>query len=411
MDFNDTPEQAKFRSEVYAWLSENADPKKPGGETLFGRRDNDDEYLRRAKEWQAKKAAAGWAALHWPVDYGGRGATPMETIIYRQEEARFDVPQGVFAIGLGMCAPVLMTYADEETKKRLLPKMITAEEVWCQLFSEPAAGSDLAGLRTRAVRDGDDWVINGQKVWTSGAHYCDYGILVTRHDPTLPKHKGLTFFWLDMKSAGIEIKPIKQASGASSFNEVFFTNVRIPDSQRLGEVGEGWQVSLTTLMNERLAVGGASPPDVAELMELARTTNLEDGPAIADPSVRSRLADWYVEAEGLRLINARTLTALGRGATPGPEASITKVVSASKLQDISAFGIDLMEMGGTLVGDGTVPAQGLFQRGYLSSPGFRIAGGSDEILRNIIAERVLNLPSDIRVDRDRPFNEIPTGSA
>jgi acyl-CoA dehydrogenase len=208
----------------------------------------------------------------------------------------------------------------------------------------------------------------------------------------------------------VDIQPIKQISGASNFNEVFFANVRIPDSQRLGEVGEGWQVSITTLMNERLAVGGASPPDAQEMMELARQTAVDDGTALDDPSVRSRIADWYVEAEGLRLINARNITALGRGATPGPEASIAKVVSASKQQEISAFGMDLMEMGGTLVGD-DAPAHGLFQAGFLGSPGIRIAGGSDEILRNIIAERVLQLPGDIRVDRGVPFSDIPSGSA
>ena len=410
MDFNDSPEQAVFRSEVRGWLEENATPKKGVGDSLFGRMStSEDDFVARAQAWQKKKADAGWAALHWPEAYGGRGASPIETVIYREEEGQFDVPQGVFSIGLGMCGPVLMTHADEETKQRLLPSMITGEKIWCQLFSEPQAGSDLAGLRTRAVRDGDDWVINGQKVWTSGAHYCDYGILVTRHDPTLPKHKGLTFFWLDMKSPGVEIKPIKQISGSANFNEVFFTNVRIPDSQRLGEVGEGWQVSLTTLMNERLAVGGASPPDYQELFELALQTELEDGPAIADPSVRSKLADWYVESEGLRLINARTMTALGRGETPGPQASIAKVVSASKQQEISAYGIDLMELGGALLDDG--PGAGLFQQAYLGSPGIRIAGGSDEILRNIIAERVLQLPGDIRVDRDGPFSDIPSGSA
>jgi len=411
MDFNDTPEQAAFRVEVRSWLEQNAEPKKAIGEALFDRRKlSEAEYIQQAQAWQKKKAEAGWAAMHWPEEYGGRGATPIETVIYSEEEGHFDVPQGVFSIGLGMCGPVLMTHADEETKKRLLPSMITGEKIWCQLFSEPAAGSDLAGLRTRAVRDGDDWVINGQKVWTSGAQYCAYGILVTRHDPTLAKHKGLTFFWLDMKTPGVEIKPIKQVSGSANFNEVFFTNVRIPDSQRLGEVGEGWQVSLTTLMNERLAVGGASPPDFKELMQLAQQTQLENGRAIDDPSVRSKLADWYVEAEGLRLINARTMTALGRGETPGPQASIAKIVSASKQQEIASFGIDLLELGGALVG-ADQPAGGLFQQGYLSSPGIRIAGGSDEILRNIIAERVLQLPGDIRVDRDVPFNEIPTGSA
>jgi alkylation response protein AidB-like acyl-CoA dehydrogenase len=288
--------------------------------------------------------------------------------------------------------------------------MVRGEEVWCQLFSEPGAGSDLAGLRTRAVRDGDEWVINGQKVWTSGAHYSDFGILVTRHDPTLPKHKGLTYFFLDMKSPGVEVRPIKQISGASDFNEVYFTNVRIPDSQRLGEVGSGWQVSLTTLMNERLAVGGAPPPDAAELMKLAQRIEVDGVKAIEDPATRAKIAEWYVEAAGLTHIRSRSLTALARGETPGPESSIAKVVSAPKLQEVSSYGADLLDMAGVLTDPAQTLSDALFQSGYLYAPGLRIAGGTDEILRNIIAERVLGLPGDIRVDRGKPFNEIPGGS-
>jgi alkylation response protein AidB-like acyl-CoA dehydrogenase len=408
MDFNDSPEQASFRAEVRAFLDANARLAEES-ESPFSQRRGEAEYVQLAQEWQKKKADNGFAVIHWPEAFGGRGGTPMETIVYRQEEARYDVPRGIFDIGLGMCGPVLMAYADDETKTRLLPRMVTGEDIWCQLFSEPVAGSDLAGLRTRAERDGDDWVINGQKVWTSGAHYSRYGILVTRHDTSLPKHKGLTFFWLDMHSPGVEVKPIRQISGGSNFNEVFFTNVRIPDSQRLGEVGEGWGVSLTTLMNERLAVGGAGPPDFADIFALASGLELDGRRAIEDASVRSRLADWYIEAEGLRLINARTVTKLGKGETPGPEASITKVVSAPKQQEIASFGADLLEQAGVLVGDDEAPLHGLFQNGLLAAPGLRIAGGSDEILRNIIAERVLQLPGDIRVDRDVAFSDIPTG--
>ena len=409
MDFNDTAEQAAFRSEVRNWLDANARRLEGTGGRLLSLRRGENDYVALAKEWQARKAAAGYAVIHWPEEYGGRGGGPMETVIYREEESAYDVPRGVFDIGLGMCGPVLMAYADDRTKEHLLPGMVTGEDVWCQLFSEPTAGSDLAGLRTRAERDGDDWVINGQKVWTSGAHYAKYGIIVTRHDPSLAKHKGLTFFWLDMESPGIEVKPIKQISGGSNFNEVFFTNVRVPDSQRLGEVGEGWQVSLTTLMNERLAVGGAGPPDFREIFDLARGLELDGQAAIANSAVRDRLADWYVEAEGLRLTKARSMTKLGRGETPGPEASIEKLVSASKQQEIGAFGADLLEQAGVLVDDNLGPLQSLFQSAYLSSPGMRIAGGSDEILRNIIAERVLQLPGDIRVDRGVAYSEIPSG--
>ncbi len=408
MDFNDTPEQAGFRAEVGAWLKANATPRT--GRRSLNRRIDSEKGLRLAKEWQAKKADAGYARMHFPAEYGGQGKPVLYSIIYEQEEARYDVPAGFFSIGLGMCAPVLMEYATEEQKRRFVPPMVRGEEVWCQLFSEPGAGSDLAGLRMRAVRDGDDWVVNGQKVWTSGAHYSDYGILVTRHDPTLPKHKGLTFFFLDMRSPGVEIRPIKQISGASDFNEVYFTNVRIPDSQRLGEVGSGWQVSITTLMNERLAVGGAPPPDARDLLALARRVRLEHGPAIEDRSVREAIADWHVQSEGLRHIRSRSLTALSKGQAPGPEASITKVVSATKLQDIGSFGSELMDIGGSLINPDDTLSDALFQSGFLYAPGLRIAGGTDEILRNIIAERVLGLPGDIRVDRDRAYNEIPTGA-
>ncbi len=408
MDFNDTPEQAEFRQEVRAWLDANAERKTPGKRSL-NRRIDSERGLELAKEWQTKKADAGYACMSFPEEYGGQGRPQLFSIVYEQEEANYDVPTGFFSIGLGMCAPTMMAYATEEQKKRHIPPMVRGEEVWCQLFSEPGAGSDLAGLRTRAERDGDDWVINGQKVWTSGAHYSDFGILVTRHDTSLAKHKGLTYFFIDMHDPAVEVRPIKQISGASDFNEVYFTNLRVPDSQRLGEIGAGWQVAITTLMNERLAVAGAPAPDAADLLRLAQSIDLEGGPAIEDSAVRGRIADWFVESEGLRLIRARTLTALAKGQTPGPESSIGKVVSAPKLQEISSYGADLLDTAGPTMGDeGSLDA--LYQAGYLYAPGLRIAGGTDEILRNIVAERVLGLPGDIRVDRDKPFSEIPTGS-
>ena len=410
MDFNDTPVEAEFRTQVRSWLDANARPRQ--GKRSLNRRVDSERGLAMAKEWQAKKADAGYAVMHFPKEYGGQGRPILYNVIFEEEESKYDVPVGYFGIGLGMCAPVMMMYATEEQKRRYLPKLIRGDEVWCQLFSEPAGGSDLAGLRTRAVRDGDEWVVNGQKIWTSGAHYSDYGILVTRHDATLPKHKGLTFFFIDMKSPGIEIRPIRQVTGASDFNEVFFTNVRIPDHQRLGGVGDGWQVSITTLMNERIAVGGNLTPDAGDLLRFARKLEVESGPALRDRAVRDRLADWYVESEGLRLTAARIRTALSKGATPGPEASIFKVVSATKTQDLSDLALDLLGPGGALTleenGEGG-GGQAAFTSGFLYTPGLRIAGGTDEILRNIIAERVLGLPGDIRVDRDSPFNEIPTG--
>ena len=261
MDFNDTPEQAQFRNTCREWLEKNAEPKSNKKKEDFA----DIQFLDVAREWQKKKYDAGWAMLHWPKEYGGIAASPIERIIWAEEESKFNVPRGIFEIGLGMCGPVMMEYASDEQKERYLPAMAEGTEIWCQLFSEPSAGSDVAGLRSKAVQDGDNWIINGQKVWTSGAHFCDYGILVVRHDPNLEKHKGMTFFFVDMKSPGIEVKPIKQITGGSSFNEVYFTDVVIPDSQRLGAIGDGWKVAITTLMNERLAVGDANGADVKEV--------------------------------------------------------------------------------------------------------------------------------------------------
>ncbi|MDZ4739617.1 MAG: acyl-CoA dehydrogenase family protein [Alphaproteobacteria bacterium] len=413
MDFNDTPAEAKFRTEVRAWLDANAKPKSATGFSAENPRfqRNEAEALKIAKAWQAKKAAKGYARVTWPKENGGLGGTPMQQVVYSQEESKFDVPSGFFEIGLGMCIPTVTHYASKEVAARYVKPALNGEEIWCQLFSEPSAGSDVAGLRTRAERDGDDWIVNGQKVWTSGAHYSDYGIVLTRTDPAAQKHKGLTMFYLSMKSPGVEVKPIKQMSGGANFNEVYFTNVRIPDSQRLGEVGAGWGVALTTLMHERLAVGGGqggAGPDIKELIALARETELEDGPAIRNAAVREKIAEWYVRGQGLKYTTYRTLTALSQGKVPGPEASIAKIVVAPKMQILSSFAMDLEDMGGVMTGEDAAQ-NGAFQQSYMWAPGLRIAGGTDEILKNIIAERVLGLPADIRVDKDIPFNKLPTG--
>ena len=240
MDFEDTPEEAEFRAEVRDFLDANAERKAPGAS--FAIPYGGDGLVTAAKEWQAKKAAAGFAGITQPQEYGGRGGTVIEQVIYNQEEADYVTPIGVYEIGLGMCIPTMLAYATEEQKQRYAPPAFRGEEIWCQLFSEPQAGSDLANLRLRAERDGDDWILNGQKIWTSGAHFSDFGVIVTRSDPEQAKHKGLTYFFIDMKSPGIECRRIHQISGTSNFNEVFFTDVRVPDSQRLGAVGDGWRV-------------------------------------------------------------------------------------------------------------------------------------------------------------------------
>ncbi|HEX4294216.1 MAG TPA: acyl-CoA dehydrogenase family protein [Rhizomicrobium sp.] len=411
MDFEDSPEEAAFRAEARAWLDAHAKPKvkREASDPLDER--SDPAAMRKAQEWQKTKADQGYARITWPKGMGGIGGTPMQSIIFGQEESKYDVPTGAaFAIGLGMCIPTVMAYCGDETKARYVKPAVEGREIWCQLFSEPAGGSDVAALRTKAEKDGDVWTINGSKIWTTGAQFSDYGLLLTRTDANVPKHKGLTMFHLSMKTPGVEVRPIKQASGASGFNEIFFTDVKIPDSQRVGEVGQGWQVALTTLMHERLAVGGGQGGglDVPQLVALARELELEDGPAIKNAAVREKIADWYVRSAGLKYTTLRTMTALSRGQQPGPEASIAKIVVASKLQDLSAFAMELEGEAGVMTGE-DAPMHGAFQAGWLGAPGLRIAGGTDEILRNIIAERVLGLPGDIRVDKDVPFNKVPAG--
>ena len=399
MDFNDTPEEAAFRAEARAFLEKHLKPK--GSEPASRNRAN---MLEKAKAWQKTKAENKFAQITWPKEWGGRGGTAMQNVIWGQEESKFDAPTGPFAIGLGMCVPTVIAFGSDEHKERYVQKALMGEEIWCQLFSEPSAGSDVAGLKTRAVKDGDEWVINGQKVWTSGAHYSDYGILLVRTDPKVPKHKGLTMFIVNMKQPGVEVRPIHQASGGREFNEVYFTDVRIPDKDRLGDVGAGWKVALVTLMNERLAVGGSPGPDWAEIMEYAR-----DHGTLSDQAFREKLADWYVAAQGYKLTKFRTQTALSRGQTPGPENSIGKIITANHLQDICNSAIEMQDHYGIIDETDRMPADAIFQQSFMWAPGLRIAGGTDEILKNIIAERVLGLPQDVRVDKDKPFDELKSG--
>jgi acyl-CoA dehydrogenase len=408
MNFDDTPQEAAFRATARDWIRANA-PKELEKELSqsAARGPLSDDHLSRSKTWQKKKADGGWACLNWPKEYGGRGATPIERVIWQQEEGIFSKLSQPFNIGQGMCGPTMMSFASEDHKRDRLPKLASGEDIWCQLFSEPAGGSDVAGLRTRAERDGDDWIINGQKIWTSGAHYSDYGLLITRTDSNVPKHQGLTMFFLDMKSPGVEVKPIKQANGDSEFNEVYFTNVRIPDHQRLGGVGDGWNVSLTTLMNERMSIGARVATGFPEMFEFCNQLVLDDGPAIENRAVRSKLATWAVRTSGLKYSSYRTMSALSKGERPGPENSIGKLVAGSTLQDIAAYALELQGAAG-IITEPSADMAGDFQAMLLRSPSARIAGGTDEILRNIIAERVLGLPGDIRVDKNVPFNKIAT---
>jgi alkylation response protein AidB-like acyl-CoA dehydrogenase len=407
MDFKDTAEEASFRAEARAWLDANSERLAPGEikPNALAERKLSPDVIAAAKEWQKKKADAGWACISWPAEYGGRDATPIQSVIWGQEEACYRTPLNIFTIGIGMCGPTILAHGTPEQKEKWIPKLVSGEDVWCQLFSEPSAGSDLAGLRSTAVRDGDEWIINGQKIWTTGAQFCDWGVIVVRHDPTAVKHAGLTYFVVDMHAAGIEVRPITQINGGQGFNEVFFTDVRIPDAWRLDEVGNGWSVSITTLMNERASIGGAGGESTIDgLIDFARNTTVRGGRAIDDPAVRQKLADYYVRCKGIEYTGQRTLSALSKGALPGPEASLGKLVAGALMQDMAAFAMDLQGQSGSMMGDDDG-----WQSVYLGIPGLRIAGGTDEVLRNIISERVLGLPPEMRVDKKIAFKDVPTG--
>jgi alkylation response protein AidB-like acyl-CoA dehydrogenase len=400
MNFEDSPQEAAYRAEVRAWLETNLRELKEHHPHL-GAPDLD-----LARAWQARKAQARYARITWPVEWGGGGGSAIQQAIFIQEENRCGAPQGYFGIGLGMCMPTLMKFASTEVQQRFISPALKGEEIWCQLFSEPSAGSDIAGLRTRATRRGDGWLISGQKVWTTGAHYSDYGLLLARSDFDAPKHKGLTMFWIDMRAPGVDIRSIHQMNGRSEFNEVFLSDVVIADAQRIGPSGEGWKVALVTLMNERVEGGKERGPNLEEILDLARSTPRAAGSLIDDPLFRQRLAAWYLQAEGLRFTQLRILTAQSRGETPGPEMSIGKLVAANRLQDLTERLIEYQDQFG-LISDPRYAADGgRLQRDLLYAPSLRIAGGTDEILKNIIAERVLGLPGDVRVDKAVPFKEL-----
>jgi alkylation response protein AidB-like acyl-CoA dehydrogenase len=414
MDFNDTPDEAAFRSEARVWLDQNARLEQPG-ERSFNLADQrgDPEVVARAQAWQARKADAHWACITWPREYGGRDATPIQNVIWSQEEARYAVPPNLFTIGQGMLGPTLMAHGTDAQKKRYLEKMLRGEEIWCQLFSEPSAGSDLAGLRTRATRDeSGDWRIDGQKIWTSGAHYCKWGMIVTRTDPDAAKHAGITYFIVDMQAPGVEIRPIKQINGATNFNEVFFGGVRVLDENRVGGVNDGWRGAITTLMNERASIGGggAGGPTCEDLMRLAERLAWDGAPAIERSAVRERLADFYTRTRALQYTGYRTLTALSRGQTPGPQSSMGKLVGAAMRQQMASFALELQAECGALSDPALCEDQAAWQSAYLAAPGGRLAGGTDEVMRNIIAERVLGLPPEARSDKGMAWKDIPAGN-
>lgn len=408
MDFNDTPVEAAFRAEARAWLASVAKPRNASTSFAIGQETGEFEAEFPAqRDWQQAKFDAGFGAIYFPKDVGGRGGTSLENMIFMQEEARFDVPVTAhFMIVNRGCCSLLLKHGTPE-QKALIPATLRSDQVWCQLFSEPAAGSDLAGLRTRAEKDGDDWVVNGQKIWTSNAQIADWGVLIARTDPNVPKHKGLTFFIVDMKSAGIERRPIKQLTGASNFNEVFFNDLRIPDAHRVGAVGEGWKVAVSFLSGERTNIAIKElMPLIGGIVNLARRTEINGRPAIEDGEVRARIASFYIREAGVRFTVQRMLTALSRGETPGPEITIGKYTLANLVQEMTAFALDLQHAAGAVMSAEHAPFEAVFQSEWFGSVIDRLGGGTDEVLKNVVGERILGLPEDIRVDKTMPFNQV-----
>ncbi len=394
MDLDDSPREAAFRAEARAFLAAHApasfaDP--------YDAAVDEERLLAESKAWQRTLHEHGWAAPTWPEEHGGRGLGPIEQIVWNQELARCGIGMTLFVVGIGMAGPTIIAHGSDAQKQRHLAPMLRGDEIWCQLFSEPGAGSDLGALATRAVRDASgDWLVSGQKTWCSGAHYADFAILLARTDPKAPKHAGITYFLLDMKTPGIEIRPLRMMTGGTHFCEVFLNEARVPDAQRLGPEGAGWSAAMTTLMNERIALGGVEGWfSYAALRELARRH-----PERMDDLLRDELARVYSWSKTLELLNARVITKLGRGQIPEAEGSVMKLAIARLLTRASDTAMRLL-------GPEALARGGFWQGEFLSAPSLHIAGGTDEIQKNIAAERVLGLPRDPGSDRDLPFEELP----
>ena len=385
MDFRDTPDEAAFRGELRGWLASALPPDWAERDPHVGRWD-----FEQARDWTRTLFEAGYSGLSWPVEYGGRGLSPTYQAIYLEEMAKADAPDHVGVIGLGMAGPTIMAHGTPEQKRDHLRGILSGETIFCQGFSEPGSGSDLASVRTRAERDGDEFVVTGQKVWSSYAHVADWCILLTRSEPGSAKHRGLTYLLLDMHAPGVEVRPLRQITGDPEFNEIFLTDVRVPVSKVVGEVGGGWQVAMTTLLHERGTLGFALTARLEVLFRRLLVTATKTG-AAADPVVRDRVADLWVDLQGLRFTNYRSLTALVKTGVPGPEGSVAKLHWSEANQRLTTLAVELLGADGQLSGEGGFWG-GYWQYQQLRSRGNTIEAGTSEILRNIIAERVLGLP-------------------
>ena len=409
----------EYAAEARTFLNANAERKESKKKFVWGEgsdnvsmfeersRESELEMLRKAKEWQAKRFDHGFTWITGPSEYGGAGLTNAHERAYNAVEREYKTPPlGAFQIGLGMVAPTILAHASQSARDTYLRAMWRGDIVGCQLFSEPGAGSDLASLQSKAERDGDEWVVTGQKVWTSGAQYSDIGEIICRTDVGLPKHKGLTGFIVDMHAPGIEIRPLRQMTGGASFNEVFFNEVRVPDDHRLGDVNNGWNVALTTLMNERASIGSTDGSETSmhtRLLEMVRHFGLDQ-----DPIVREMLADLYINTKVAGFTTQRATDKMRAGQMPGPEMSIGKMAlvnNQKRLNDLIAH-----VLGAKLVVDTGEWGTYSWSQLLLGAPGMRIAGGSDEVMRNIVGERVLGLPKDVGIDSKSAFRDIKVGT-
>ena len=409
MDFDDTPDEAAWRLECRAFLDAHASRRSGAidwAESHWAIHPSPDEAEAArvaAATWQTTKFEAGWAGLTWPVEFGGRGKSSHFNAIFAEEEAAYDVPLGGYSQSIGMAGPTIISHGTAAQKARYLEPMLRGVETWCQLFSEPNAGSDLAGLRTTGVVDGDEMIVTGQKVWTSNAIEAAHGMLLVRTDPDAPKHRGITYLLVDMTLPGIEIRPLQQIDGRAEFNEVFLDEVRVPLDCVLGDVNAGWGPILTTLMNERQNIGTSGRFGVADVIELARAFGVDH-----HPTIRQQLARLVEMESTIRYLSYRVRTAASRGEMPGPESSVLKLAASRRLELQGSLVMEIMG-GAAMLAGSDAHMNGFWQNaGFLCQWMSRIGGGTDEVQRNIVGENVLGLPQEPRPDKGVAFRDIPT---
>ena len=416
------PTEAEFRAEAQAFLASHCAPREKESTRKWGEgsdkvsvfeeksKEAEARDVANAKIWRGQMFDAGFGWITGPTQFGGRGLPGPYQRMYDDEASNFSTPNlGMFQIGLGMVAPTILAHASDAAKSAYLEKMWRGDIVGCQLFSEPGAGSDLASLQMKAEKDGDEWILTGQKVWTTGAQFSDLGEVICRTDPNLPKHKGLTGFIVDMHAPGVEVRPLRQMTGGASFNEVFFSEVRVADDHRLGDINQGWTVALTTLMNERAAIGGGGGSSRAGNMGIDFLASMTDAMGkLGDPVIRQMLVDIHINSEVSRFTGMRAMAKMKAGQLPGPEMSIGKLALAKNMMRVSDFVSTVL--GAKITANSGEWGTYSWSDFVLGAPGMRIAGGSDEVMRNIIGERVLGLQKEPGIDSNSPFKDIKVGT-